>query len=214
MPFTPVAGNRILINNNINETESNIIIEAFAEYLIELTDANYSSSHITFCTNYECKILEHKNFLTRVGEQFHWKNDNYNCFDDFLNSLNSRKRKAISKERRNINNSTIEFKNLEINKDWFLTLVKSVVNNKENIDISLSKFLENNWSIDRMDSTLINILRCAYIEFKNYSDIPTKVVINEYTNIASSFFNEAEVNFVNGTLDKISLKFRKQINKI
>jgi len=122
VPFTPVAGNRILINNNINETESNIIIEAFAEYLIELTDANYSSSHITFCTNYECKILENKNFLTRVGEQFHWKNDNYNCFDDFLNSLNSRKRKAISKERRNINNSTIKIthktgKNIT-NTDW------------------------------------------------------------------------------------------------
>ena len=122
VPFTPVAGNRILINNNINEKESNIIIEAFAEYLIELTDANYSSSHITFCTNYECKILENKNFLTRVGEQFHWKNDNYNCFDDFLNSLNSRKRKAISKERRNINNSTIKIthktgKNIT-NTDW------------------------------------------------------------------------------------------------
>ena len=107
VPFTPVAGNRVLINNKVKVVDHNSVIESFAEYLIKLTNANYSSSHITFCSSQECKILESKNFLTRVGEQFHWKNDNYTCFSDFLNSLNSRKRKAISKERKNINISNI-----------------------------------------------------------------------------------------------------------
>ena len=107
VPFTPVAGNRVLINNKVKALDHNSVIESFAEYLIKLTNANYSSAHITFCSSHECKILESKNFLTRVGEQFHWKNDNYTCFSDFLNSLNSRKRKAISKERKNINISNI-----------------------------------------------------------------------------------------------------------
>jgi len=129
-----------------------------------------------------------------------------------LEPLNDRKISEIYETIKNINNNIIEFKDLKLDRNWFLVLVNSVFKNKASIDISLSKFLESNWSIDRMDPTLINILRCAYIEFKNYSNIPTKVVINEYTNIASSFFNQAEVNFINGVLDKVSLKYRKKIS--
>jgi len=129
-----------------------------------------------------------------------------------LEPLNDRKISETYETIKNINNNIIEFKGLKLDKNWFLVLVNSVFNNKASIDTSLSKFLESNWSIDRMDPTLINILRCAYIEFKNYSNIPTKVVINEYTNIASSFFNQAEVNFINGVLDKVSLKYRKKIS--
>jgi N utilization substance protein B len=110
----------------------------------------------------------------------------------------------------NINSNTQEFKNLKIDKNWFLILVNAVFSNKDIIDASLSSFLESNWSIERMDPTITNILRCAYIEFKNYSNVPSKVVINEYTNIASSFFNEPEVNFVNGVLDKVSHKYRNK----
>ena len=110
----------------------------------------------------------------------------------------------------NINSNTQEFKNLKIDKNWFLILVNAVFSNKDIIDASLSNFLESNWSIERMDPTITNILRCAYIEFKNYSNVPSKVVINEYTNIASSFFNEPEVNFVNGVLDKVSHKYRNK----
>ena len=104
VPFTPVTGNRILINKNINLDKSKNIIEAFGSFLKEFTNNKYSSTHITFCSNYESSILERKNFLTRIGEQYHWKNNKYNNFNDFLNSLNSRKRKAISKERKYINN--------------------------------------------------------------------------------------------------------------
>ena len=129
-----------------------------------------------------------------------------------LEPLNDRKISEIYETIKNINNNIIEFKDLKLDRNWFLVLVNSVFKNKASIDTSLSKFLESNWSIDRMDPTLINILRCAYIEFKNYSNIPTKVVINEYTNIASSFFNQAEVNFINGVLDKVSLKYRKKIS--
>ena len=129
-----------------------------------------------------------------------------------LEPLNDRKISEIYETIKNINSNIIEFKDLKLDRNWFLVLVNSVFKNKASIDTSLSKFLESNWSIDRMDPTLINILRCAYIEFKNYSNIPTKVVINEYTNIASSFFNQAEVNFINGVLDKVSLKYRKKIS--
>ena len=127
-----------------------------------------------------------------------------------LKSINDMDISEIYQTIESINNNTQEFKNLKIDKNWFLILVNAVFSNKDIIDASLSSFLESNWSIERMDPTITNILRCAYIEFKNYSNVPSKVVINEYTNIASSFFNEPEVNFVNGVLDKVSHKYRNK----
>ena len=127
-----------------------------------------------------------------------------------LNSINDMDVSEIYQTIENINSNMEEFKNLKIDKNWFLILVNDVFNNRSIIDASLSNFLESDWSLERMDPTITNILRCAYIEFKNYSNIPSKVVINEYTNIASSFFNKSEVNFVNGVLDKVSLKYRDE----
>ena len=127
-----------------------------------------------------------------------------------LKSINDMKISEVYETIKNINNSMVEFKNLKIDKNWFLILVNAVFNNKNIIDASLSNFLESDWSLERMDPTLTNILRCAFIEFKNYLNIPSKVVINEYTNIASSFFNKPEVSFVNGVLDKVSNKYRSK----
>ena len=127
-----------------------------------------------------------------------------------LKSINDMDISEIYQTIEAINSNTQEFKNLKIDKNWFLILVNAVFSNKDIIDASLSSFLESNWSIERMDPTITNILRCAYIEFKNYSNVPSKVVINEYTNIASSFFNKPEVNFVNGVLDKVSHKYRNK----
>lgn len=127
-----------------------------------------------------------------------------------LNSINDMDVSEIYQTIENINSNMEEFKNLKIDKNWFLILVNDVCNNRSIIDASLSNFLESDWSLERMDPTITNILRCAYIEFKNYSNIPSKVVINEYTNIASSFFNKPEVNFVNGVLDKVSHKYRNK----
>ena len=127
-----------------------------------------------------------------------------------LNSINDMDLSEIYQTIENINSNMEEFKNLKIDKNWFLILVNDVFNNRSIIDASLSNFLESDWSLERMDPTITNILRCAYIEFKNYSNIPSKVVINEYTNIASSFFNKPEVNFVNGVLDKVSHKYRNK----
>ena len=127
-----------------------------------------------------------------------------------LKSINDMDISEIYQTIENINSNTKEFKDLKIDKNWFLILVNAVFSNKDIIDASLSNFLESDWSIERMDPTITNILRCAYIEFKNHSNIPSKVVINEYTNIASSFFNMSEVNFVNGVLDKVSHKYRNE----
>ena len=109
---------------------------------------------------------------------------------------------------KDINNK--QYKNLKLDKSWFFTLVTKVFFIKKEIDIELSKNFEKDWSLKRMDSTLLNILRCAYIELSQFSNIPVNVVISEYTNVAASFFNDSEVNFVNGFLDKFSSAYRKE----
>jgi predicted N-acyltransferase len=58
-----------------------------------------SSLHVTFPTAAEADVMTDMNFLPRIGEQYHWKNQGYGSFDDFLGALSSRKRKTIRKER-------------------------------------------------------------------------------------------------------------------
>ena len=96
------------------------------------------------------------------------------------------------------------YKNLKLDKKWFFTLVTKVFSLKKDIDEKLTQYFEGNWTVDRMDATLINILRCAYVEFNYFSRIPLNVVISEYTNISACFFNDSEINFVNSFLDRLS----------
>jgi len=55
---------------------------------------------VTFAREAEAKFLGNQGFLLRNDQQFHWHNDGYKSFEDFLGSLNSRHRKAIKRERR------------------------------------------------------------------------------------------------------------------
>ena len=85
------------------------IIRFAGKVIVERTRTfNFSSAHITFCTNHEAKILTDIGFLHRIGEQFHWQNNDYIDFNDFLTSLSSRKRKSINKERKYIKNCNIQ----------------------------------------------------------------------------------------------------------
>ena len=96
------------------------------------------------------------------------------------------------------------YKNLKLDKKWFFTLVTKVFSLKKDIDEKLTQYFEESWTVDRMDATLINILRCAYVEFNYFSRIPLNVVISEYTNVSACFFNDSEINFVNSFLDRLS----------
>ena len=109
IPFSPIAGNRILINKQHEKLRKKEIIRFAGKVIVERTRTfNFSSAHITFCTNHEAKILTDIGFLHRIGEQFHWQNSDYIDFNDFLTSLSSRKRKSINKERKYIKNCNIQ----------------------------------------------------------------------------------------------------------
>jgi predicted N-acyltransferase len=98
VPFTPVTGPRLLIRDG---TDRERIASALASGLVGLSDATKASSvHVTFAREAEWKLLAAHGFLQRTDQQFHWHNQDYGSFDDFLATLNSRHRKAIKRERR------------------------------------------------------------------------------------------------------------------
>jgi uncharacterized protein len=93
VPFSPVPGPRLLTND---DDVAAALIRG-AEAVVE--KHNLSSAHATFIDARDCQRFEAAGWLIRAGTQFHWANDGYACFDDFLAALASRKRKAIRKER-------------------------------------------------------------------------------------------------------------------
>jgi hypothetical protein len=97
VPFTPVTGRRLLVRGGVSPEGKSLLLSAGAG-LVEQSDA--SSLHITFLTEDEWRLASELGFLQRTDQQFHWKSEGYSSFDDFLDRLASRKRKAIRKERR------------------------------------------------------------------------------------------------------------------
>jgi len=101
VPFTPVTGPRLLIRPDADADATRRVLIAG---LIELAQRRkVSSLHVTFCTEAEWQAFAGAGFLQRMGQQFHWTNRGYTSFEDFLASLNARKRKTIRKERRDAN---------------------------------------------------------------------------------------------------------------
>jgi predicted N-acyltransferase len=98
VPFTPATGPRLLMRDDVDKER---IGTALAGGLMGLCDATSASSvHVTFARETEWKFLAGHGFLQRTDQQFHWHNQGYRHFEDFLATLNSRHRKAIKRERR------------------------------------------------------------------------------------------------------------------
>lgn len=97
VPFTPVPGPRLLLHPQAPAQVRTQLIAA----MIELAKRRrISSLHVIFPEHADAEALAEAGFLERIGQQFHWTNNGYRDFDDYLAALNSRKRKAVKKERR------------------------------------------------------------------------------------------------------------------
>ena len=106
IPFTPVTGDRIIINNrkkNKIEKENEIITNIISE----AKKINVSSLHFNFIKN-PSQWKNQKEIMFRSGIQYHWKNQNYKNFNEFLGNLSSRKRKIIKKERQCIDSNDLK----------------------------------------------------------------------------------------------------------
>ena len=107
VPFTPVTGQRFLCINNNNVEIKQMLIDATLRYA---KDKKYSSWHCLFPK--ESIDAKNNEVLERWGYQFHWQNQGYKEFDDFLNSMSSSKRKKIRRERRRVEEQGVTIQTL------------------------------------------------------------------------------------------------------
>ena len=98
----------------------------------------------------------------------------------------------------------------EAEADFFRNLVQGVVREQLEIDPLIDRQLAEGWRLTRVDSILRAILRAGVFEILQRGDVPARVVISEYVDIAHAFFAEDEPKVVNGILDRISHKARPQ----
>ncbi|OXI86662.1 GNAT family N-acetyltransferase [Burkholderia sp. AU31652] len=106
VPFTPVQGTRLLAADDDARRRLAATLLAFAE------QSDVSSLHVLFPTGDEAALLESMGMMLREGVQFHWINDDYRHFDDFLGTLEQKKRKNIRAERRKVHDAGVTFRRL------------------------------------------------------------------------------------------------------
>src|SRR5690606_33214920 len=105
VPFTPVPGPRLLVRPG---PEAETARATLAAGLIAAAEQlGGSSVHVNFVGEADAATLAAGGFMLRHGLQYHWHNQGFDSFDDFLASLSSRKRKAIRKERQAVRDQGI-----------------------------------------------------------------------------------------------------------
>jgi N utilization substance protein B len=92
----------------------------------------------------------------------------------------------------------------EADQTFFAEIIRGVVADQAVIDQAIVRRLAVGWRLERIDATLRAILRAGAFELWRRPDVPVEVVIDEYVELAKSFFNGPEASFVNAALDAIA----------
>jgi predicted N-acyltransferase len=112
VPFSPVMGQRLLVDRS-HPAASEIVKSLINTVRNACENSDFSSWHCLFPHESEMTDLKNEGLLVRLGCQYHWLNDNYRDFDDFLGRLISKKRKQIKRERRKVTESELSIEVLE-----------------------------------------------------------------------------------------------------
>ncbi len=111
IPFTPVTCSRLLCGKMVDKTKIQRHLISAAIGLMK--KGNFSSLHVLFPDKSDREMLIEHRGLQRVTYQYHWVNENYRDFQDFLDSLVSKKRKQIARERREVRKNGIDIECLK-----------------------------------------------------------------------------------------------------
>ncbi len=116
IPFTPVTGSRLLARDG----EARAALIAAIRNVQE--NNSFSSTHILYPPVEQAEQLREAGFMLRSGVQFHWLNAGYRNFEEFLATLERKKRKNIRAERRKVQEAGIHFRHIPgheaSNEDW------------------------------------------------------------------------------------------------
>jgi N utilization substance protein B len=91
---------------------------------------------------------------------------------------------------------------------FFDDVVKGTLARRGEIDALLSGKLAEGWKLDRLDKTMLQVLRAGAYELLARADVPTGSAISEYVDVAHAFFEPREAKFVNGVLDAVARTVR------
>ncbi len=150
VPFTPVSGGRILTAPG---AERAAWIGVCADALRQLCDSNQLSGvHVNFCREDEFAVLRERGYLGRLGLQYHWHDDGYGDFDDYLAALRSKRRNQVRRELRGVREQGIEIAvrtGDDIPDAWFAPMYRFY---RETID-------HNPWGRPYLNERLFELLR-------------------------------------------------------
>jgi N utilization substance protein B len=100
----------------------------------------------------------------------------------------------------------VEYADADVN--FFDDIVKGVDARRDEIDALISAKLSADWSLDRLDKPMRQILRAGAYELMARKDVPVGAVISEYLDVTDAFYDRREKGFVNGLLDAIAKEVR------
>ncbi len=87
---------------------------------------------------------------------------------------------------------------------FFDDIVKGTLARRDEIDTLIAAKLAEGWKLERLDKTMLQILRAGTYELLARADVPTGTAIGEYLDVAHAFFDAREAKFVNGVLDAVA----------
>ncbi len=96
----------------------------------------------------------------------------------------------------------------ETDTQFFADILRGVVRRQRDIDPAIDEQLALGWRLERVDSILRAILRGGVFELMERRDVPARVAINEYIEVAHAFFDGDEPKVVNGVLDRLARRLR------
>jgi N utilization substance protein B len=94
--------------------------------------------------------------------------------------------------------------------DFFDDLVTGTLARRDEIDALLARKLTEAWRLDRLDKTLLQILRAGTYELLARADVPVGTAISAYLDVAHAFFDERDTRIVNGVLDAVAKVVREK----
>jgi transcription antitermination protein NusB len=97
----------------------------------------------------------------------------------------------------------------EADRSLFIDIVKGASSRQGDLDPMLGAALSDEWPLARLETILRAILRAGAYELLARSDIPPRVIISEYLDVAHAFFAGKEPAMVNGVLDKLARTLRE-----
>ena len=91
---------------------------------------------------------------------------------------------------------------------FFRNIVSGVLDHQAQLDNVVDEALRRDWPLGRIEAVLRAILRAGAYEIGHRADVPARVVISEYADVAGAFYGREEVGLVNGVLDRIARALR------